>query len=98
MYSTTNLALTFFQPSHFYLQASSKLMKTLVCPDIMNLVVERNPNDLQSEFQPFARKYNAYEIKHWSGSLLEYNKTHLRSGCAFIKGAILSPNCLTVNC
>ena len=72
-------------------------MKTMVCPDIMNLVAEGKANNLVAEFQPFARKYSTNVIKHWSGRTLNYNSSTLRSGCAFIKGAVLSPNCLTVN-
>ena len=69
----------------------------MVCPDIMNLVTERKEKNLITEFKPFARKYSTNVIKHWSGRTLNYNTSTLRLGCAFIKGAVLSPNCLTVN-
>ena len=71
-------------------------MKTIVCPDIMNVVRERKTTQLQSEFLPFARKYNAYKITHWSGNILSYNSSQLKSGCTLVKGVILSPNCLEV--
>ena len=71
-------------------------MKTMVCPDIMNVVRERKTTQLQSEFLPFARKYNAYQIKHWSGNVLSYNSSQLKSSCTLVKGAILSPNCIEV--
>ena len=71
-------------------------MKAMVCPDIMNVIRERKTTNLETEFQPFARKYNTYQIKHWSGMTLSYNSSQLKSGCSFIKGAVLSPNCIEV--
>ena len=72
-------------------------MKVLVCPDIMNVVMKNNEDDLSKNFEPFARKYSTSTITHWSGEVLRYNSTHLKPGCAFIKGAILSPNCIAVS-
>ena len=72
-------------------------MKVLVCPDIMNVVMKNNEDDLSKDFEPFARKYSTSTITHWSGEVLRYNSTHLKPGCAFIKGAILSPNCIAVS-
>ena len=72
-------------------------MKILVCPDIMNVVMKNNEDDLSKDFEPFARKYSTSTITHWSGEVLRYNSTHLKPGCAFIKGAILSPNCIAVS-
>ena len=72
-------------------------MKALVCPDIMNVVTKNNEDDLSKDFEPFARKYSTSTITHWSGEVLRYNSTHLKPGCAFIKGAILSPNCIAVS-
>ena len=72
-------------------------MKTMVCPDIMYVVRERKATKLQTEFQPFARKYSTYQIKHWSGNVISYDSSQLKSGCSFVKGAVLSPNCLKVS-
>ena len=72
-------------------------MKIMVCPDIMYVIRERKTNQLQTEFQPFARKYSTYQIKHWSGNVISYNSSQLKSGCSFVKGAVLSPNCLKVS-
>ena len=72
-------------------------MKAMVCPDIMYVVRERKTTQLQTEFQPFARKYNTYTIKHWSGNVISYNSSQLKLGCSFVKGAVLSPNCLKVS-
>ena len=71
-------------------------MKTMVCPDIMYVVRERKTTQLKTEFQPFAKKYDTYQIKHWSGNVISYNSSLLKSGCSFVKGAVLSPNCLKV--
>ena len=67
------------------------------CFIIMNDVMENNEDDLSKDFEPFARKYSTSIITHWSGEVLRYNSTHLKPGCAFIKGAILSPNCIAVS-
>ena len=71
-------------------------MKTLVCPDIMSTVVDRETEDLHRKFLPFSRKYNTYIVRHWSGEILRYNSMDLRTSCSFVKGAILSPNCINV--
>ena len=72
-------------------------MKTMVCPDIMYAVRERKTTQLKTDFQPFARKYNTYQINHWSGNVIIYNSSQLKLGCSFVKGAVLSPNCLNVS-